>query len=161
YNSNKGVVIDSATTARVTIGPSSIFGNASGWGIDLNDDGPTPNDETAPYDSDTGPNGLQNYPVITSVTQAGGNTTINGYIKSNPPFNLNYLSLALYSNSVFSTNVEGENYIGTIPPASMTDQGGGYVTFSHTVTGLYNNISAHTISIDTCGDGCTQGSSEF
>src|SRR5262249_2705557 len=58
---------------------NSIFSNG-GLGIDLigNDTGPcgeTPNDHC---DVDTGPNNLQNYPVITAATISGGNVTLSG-----------------------------------------------------------------------------------
>jgi parallel beta-helix repeat protein len=162
YNSNKGVVIDSGTSQRVVIGLNSIFGNASGWGVDLNDDGPTPNDEaSAPYDSDSGPNGLQNYPVITSVVPSGSDTVISGYLKSNPAPSPSYITIALYSNSVFSSNIEGETPLGLVSASSMTDMGSGYVTFAHTLTGqLVNNVSAMTVSVNTCSD-CPGASSEF
>lgn len=49
--------------------------------IDLNGDGPTPNDFT---DTDEGPNFLQNFPVITSVTRSPGSTTVTGGLNSVP-----------------------------------------------------------------------------
>jgi hypothetical protein len=51
---------------------NSIFSNG-GLGIDLSLDGVTLND---PGDPDTGPNNLQNYPVINGVTISGGSATI-------------------------------------------------------------------------------------
>src|SRR5207237_4673802 len=63
---------------------NSIFSNA-GLGIDLEFDGDPnciePNDNC---DIDTGPNNLQNYPVITSVISGGGNTNIQGSLNSAP-----------------------------------------------------------------------------
>ncbi|PYK26753.1 MAG: hypothetical protein DME59_06690 [Verrucomicrobia bacterium] len=61
---------------------NSIFSNA-GLGIDLEFDGDPnciePNDNC---DVDTGPNNLQNYPVITSVISGGGSTNIQGSLNS-------------------------------------------------------------------------------
>ena len=63
---------------------NSIFSNA-GLGIDLEFDGDPnciePNDNC---DVDTGPNNLQNYPVVTSVISGGGNTNIQGSLNSAP-----------------------------------------------------------------------------
>ena len=57
-----------------------IFANG-GLGIDLNNDGVTPNDLGDP---DTGPNTLQNFPVLTSAVVSGVDTTINGTFNSTP-----------------------------------------------------------------------------
>lgn len=60
-NFNKGVVILGESV--VPLSKNRIYGNRE-MGIDLDDDGITLNDN---LDSDTGPNGLQNYPVISNV----------------------------------------------------------------------------------------------
>ena len=59
---------------------NSIFDN-TGLGIDILGNRVTPND---PGDADSGPNNVQNYPVITSATISGGNTTIVGTLNSTP-----------------------------------------------------------------------------
>jgi hypothetical protein len=161
YNGAQGVIVDSGTSRALTVG-NSIFGNG-GIGIDLNNDGPTPNDETPPYDSDSGPNGLQNYPVVTSVVQSGGSTIIGGYIKttdvSSTYGGLGNIHIELFSNPVMISNTEGQTFLGAVPTGALTDKGGGFVTFSMTHPGLVNNISA-TALVDTCGDGCV-ASSEY
>ena len=87
---------------------NSIFANIDlfpdGLGIDLGDDGPTPND---PDDTDTGPNNLQNKPNLTSAVTAGGSTTIEGSFNSRPnkTFKVQY-----FSNPPGSS--EGKRYIG-------------------------------------------------
>ncbi|NIV29342.1 MAG: hypothetical protein GWN58_07485, partial [Anaerolineae bacterium] len=60
------------------ISRNSISSN-SGLGINLGSDGVTPND---PGDGDSGANNLQNFPLLTSVTAAGGTTTIQGTLNS-------------------------------------------------------------------------------
>jgi len=60
-NFNKGIVI--LSNSVVPISKNKIYGNRE-MGIDLEDDGVTANDS---LDSDTGPNGLQNFPVISNV----------------------------------------------------------------------------------------------
>src|SRR5262249_3574065 len=67
-------------SVRNSILGNSIFANR-GLGIDLGDDGVTPND---PVDADTGPNGLQNYPVLNSPLSNAKRTTVNGTLNSAP-----------------------------------------------------------------------------
>ena len=75
-NGGDGVEVLGATSSGNLIRGNSIEANG-GIGIDLDPtDGVTPND---PLDSDTGPNGLQNYPVITAAWAA---TTIRGELES-------------------------------------------------------------------------------
>jgi len=63
YNAGDGVAVVGESAVGNTISGNSIFLN-SGLGIDLGGDGVTPNDEG---DLDTGPNHLQNYPVLWAV----------------------------------------------------------------------------------------------
>ena len=73
-----GVVISSGTGNRIL--SNSIFSNGD-LGIDLGNNGVTAND---PKDPDTGPNRLQNHPVITSAQTFGSFTSINGTLNSTP-----------------------------------------------------------------------------
>lgn len=64
-NFTKGIVISNRDiSSNVAILNNSIYGNHL-LGIDLNNDGVTTNDP--PPDADLGPNGLQNFPVISNV----------------------------------------------------------------------------------------------
>jgi len=76
-NLGAGVVVEGTGTGN-KISQNSITGNA-GLGIDLNGDGVTANDDC---DADSGPNNLQNFPVLTSATSVGGSTTIRGTLNS-------------------------------------------------------------------------------
>src|SRR5579859_2741316 len=81
FNAKGVVVTDSSTTAAIE--SNSIFSNL-GLGIDLNDDGVTPNTPGGPH---SGPNNLQNYPVLTSAVSTGGPnsiTTVAGTLNSRP-----------------------------------------------------------------------------
>lgn len=87
-NLGEGVNIRSANNPpkSVKITNNSIFNNTRGFafdnlGIDLGDDGVTPNDAG---DADTGANNLQNTPVLTSASTTLTNTTIQGAISSAP-----------------------------------------------------------------------------
>ena len=66
YSDAVGVAVYSGTGR--TIRGNSIFGNG-GLGIDLLNDGVTPNDLGDP---DIGPNNLQNFPLVTTITQLVG-----------------------------------------------------------------------------------------
>ena len=66
FNGGAGVVVDGALADGNTIVRNSTFGNA-GLGIDLDDNGLTPNDAG---DVDTGGNGLVNFAEVTSAASA-------------------------------------------------------------------------------------------
>ncbi len=109
---------------------NAIFGNG-GLGINLAEnltDGPTPND---PGDADDGPNRLQNFPVITSVTSSGGSTTIAGTLNSTPgeSFLIQFFSNDAPNSSSFG---EGQMYIGSIQ-TDPTDADTGDVSFTATL----------------------------
>lgn len=115
YGFNKGVVVTADATAgwRDTIRFNLIYGNAS-LGIDLGDDSLTSNDT---LDSDTGPNNLQNYPVITSsMTKCDGSTdTLNVPMFSSTPnttFTIDY-----YANPSWDQNGtaprQGEQWVSS------------------------------------------------
>jgi titin len=82
-NTHQGVIVgfdtagDATTVGNAVLG-NSIFGNSQ-LGIDLTDDGVTAND---PGDSDTGPNDLQNCPVLNLARLAGGDVVVGGTINS-------------------------------------------------------------------------------
>src|SRR5262249_30864770 len=74
HNAGAGVVVLGSASTGNQIRANSIYAN-SALGIDLGGDGVTPND---PGDTDTGPNNLQNYPVI-DVARHGSNTRVLGH----------------------------------------------------------------------------------
>ncbi|MGI8956556.1 MAG: beta strand repeat-containing protein, partial [Chthoniobacterales bacterium] len=81
FGAAKGGVIvgdDFSMSLGTSISGNVIFAN-NGLGIDLGGNGPTPND---PGDGDTGPNNLQNFPVLTSASIAGGTASIAGTLES-------------------------------------------------------------------------------
>ena len=87
FNGGDGVASNRVTISGNAVLSNSIHSNgttAQHLGIDLGADGVTANDAGDP---DTGANNLQNFPVLTSVTSAGGNTTITGTFNSTPSTN--------------------------------------------------------------------------
>jgi CSLREA domain-containing protein len=81
FGSNDGVAVsDDASNVGNRILGNSIFANIN-LGIDLGLGGVTPND---PKDPDSGPNALQNFPVIASAKTSPGGTTIKGLLNSTP-----------------------------------------------------------------------------
>ena len=92
---------------------NSIFSN-TGLGIDL--EGPfegisvvTPNDGGTADDADTGPNGLQNKPTLTSATTTGTTITIKGSLDTKPSTD--------YKVEFFSqpSGNEGKHFVGRKP----------------------------------------------
>ena len=81
YNKLAGVAVVDAfngPTTGVAILSNSIYAN-QGLGIDLGDDGVTPNHPGGPI---PGPNNYQNFPVLTSAVSTGGKVVIAGTLNS-------------------------------------------------------------------------------
>ncbi|HVE66463.1 MAG TPA: right-handed parallel beta-helix repeat-containing protein [Thermoanaerobaculia bacterium] len=107
--------------------------NPPSLGIDLEADGVTPNDAG---DADTGSNDLQNFPVLTTASFAGGNTTISGTLSSTPntSFTLEFFVNSACDASGFG---EGQRPIGTAP---VTTDGSGNVSFGPLVFATANSL---------------------
>jgi hypothetical protein len=114
------VVVQGAASVGNAIRGNSIHSNG-GLGIDLGGDGVTPND---PGDADTGPNQLQNFPVL-SVALAGGSTWVTGTLNglANTTFTLDFYASAAADPSGFG---EGARYLGS---AVVTTDGSGNAHF--------------------------------
>jgi len=101
----RGVVVDSGTGNAILA--NSIFSNV-GVGIDLTPvAGVTANDNC---DTDTGPNNLQNFPVLTSAMAGAVNTTIQGTLNSTPSttFRIEFFANASCDNC---GNGEGQTFL--------------------------------------------------
>jgi len=79
YNDNDGVRIGSTSGTRNRIENNSFTDNGD-QGIDINDDGATANDVG---DMDSGPNNVQNTPVITALMGGSGQLTVTYRIDTN------------------------------------------------------------------------------
>jgi uncharacterized protein (TIGR03437 family) len=144
----RGVVITDGGSN--TVSSNSVFSN-SGLGVDLGDDGVTANDSG---DTDAGPNGLQNFPVVSSVSSAGGGTIIQGTLNSRPNASFR---LEFFSNMACdaSGSGEGETLIGA---TNVTTDGAGSVNFSFTapvaaaqrVTATATDSNGNTSEFSSC-----------
>lgn len=109
---NAGVWVHNSGAINNAILGNSIFSNA-GLGIDLEFDGDPnciePNDNC---DGDTGPNNLQNYPVLTSAHSGGGSTNIQGSLNSAPSTNFRVEFFENLQCDPFG-NGEGQTFIGS------------------------------------------------
>ena len=130
FNGTEGIFVEHGV--RNAILGNRIFTNGS-LGVDLmwdywdsGPDGPTPNDLG---DGDWGANDLQNYPIITSVTEVGGSTTIEGSLNSTP---LTTYRIEFYFNSAADASDygEGETMAGF---ANVTTDNSGDISFSVTL----------------------------
>ncbi len=82
YNSMNGVTVEIGTGSGNAILSNAIFGNHL-LGIDLGNDGVTLNTAaTAPH---VGPNMLQSFPVLSSVSSSGQDLLISGTLDGIPP----------------------------------------------------------------------------
>jgi uncharacterized repeat protein (TIGR01451 family) len=106
---------------------SNSIDNNFGLGIALGTSlSPTPNDVG---DGDTGPNQLQNYPVLERVVTAAGRTLIQGTLSSTPntAFTIQFFSSPTGDPSGHG---EGRVFLGSIVP-SLTTDGSGNASFSY------------------------------
>lgn len=123
FNGGTGITVFAGTGNSFR--GNSIFSNG-GLGIDLSIPGVTANDSG---DSDVGANNLQNFPVLTSVTSTGNNTTIQGSLNSTPN---KTFQIDFYSNAAVdpSGNGEGALFFATTP---VTTDANGEATINITL----------------------------
>ena len=105
---------------------NSIYSSV-GLGIDLKEDGVTLNDH---LDPDTGPNNLQNYPVLKTAVAGPASTTIAGTLDSTPnsTFTIQFFASNVVNPSGFG---EGQFYLGQ--SQTITTDANGSATFVSTV----------------------------
>ncbi len=119
FNAKGVVVVNNGATGN-TIEGNSIFSNTV-LGIDLNDDGVTLNTAGGPH---TGPNDLQNYPVLTTAAFNGDFLNANGTLNSiaNTTFRLEFFSNPACDASGHG---QGKTFLGT---QNVTTDGSGNST---------------------------------
>ncbi len=151
YNAAAGVLVAAST---VTIERNSIFkngsdtpGDQSGLGIDLTPGGPqvTLND---PDDADTGPNGYQNFPVLSKVTLAEGKAEILGSLDSHASTTYR---LEFFGNEALdpSNYGEGKTFLGA---TSVTTDASGHAAFDVTFPALEGALRVTSTATDPSGN---------
>jgi hypothetical protein len=151
-NCTTGVQASGGTTfpMGITIRGNSISGNSQ-LGIDLGG-GVTPNDAD---DTDEGPNGLQNFPMLTAASAAATDITIDGTLTSTP--NATY-TVDFYASVVAdpSGHGEGATYLGS---ATVPIGGTGTAIFGDTLPAVVT-VGAVITATATDADGNTSEFSE-
>lgn len=129
HNGGNGITIDGPST-RVSVVGNSIHSNGR-MGIDLNNDGVTPND---PGDLDSGPNDLQNYGHDLDLRRLpGGQVRFRGHLDSLPSTSF-YIDFYLSPTRDPSGFGEGQTFIGT---EIVTTNSSGTATWNFNSTGSY------------------------
>jgi ELWxxDGT repeat protein len=173
FNTSFGITLSQAlsTTLGTKIQGNSIFSNTN-LGIDIGGDGVTANDSG---DLDSGPNNLQNFPVLTNVTV--GNPVISGTLNSRPntTYTLEFFSNAAVDLSGFG---EGQTFLGRsavttdnigngsftvilstpvtagqVVTATATDPNGNTSEFSAGLTVLNGALAQYALTVKTNGTG--------
>jgi len=163
-NGGAGVAIDLGTFTschRKSILGNSIYGNGK-LGIDLKGGtedkyGVTANQPVSNQgDGTSGPNALQNYPILSSAAIAGGNVTIAGTLVSAPSatFRIEFFSNAVADASRHgqgqtfigfqnvTTDASGNAAISTTLPFSGTN-----LVFAATATDAVGNTSEFSVAV--------------
>ncbi len=147
--SGPGIEIASDSSGN-SIMRNSIYGNSQ-LGIDLSANGVSANDAG---DADTGANGLQNFPVLSSALTTGTNYDIAGSLNStaSTTFRIEFFSSATGDGTGYG---EGQTYLGYV---NVSTDAGGNAAFSASFTGSL--AVGHVVSA-TATNLTTNNTSEF
>ena len=150
FNGDDGIAVTGATSVSNRFVSNSIHSNGDN-GLDLDNDGVTPND---PDDVDGSPNRLQNFPVIDAAMSSPSGTTIEGMLDSTPNHTFR---VEFFGNQVCdgSGHGEGETVLGSTQV--VTDPNGDGA-FSVTVPGV---VPVDQFVTATATDEITNDTSEF
>lgn len=144
-NEKDGIAIVRDDSQANNITQNSIYDNGE-LGIDLGDDGVTSNDVEA-KDADTGPNDLQNYPILTRVA----NNYARGYLYSRPETGFR---IECFGNETLDPTGygEGRTYLGET-----------YVTTDEQGEAFFdvNLTEGNGVSVACTAYGAPGGTSEF
>ncbi len=131
YQRGSGVQITGASRGNRVLG--NVIRNNGELGIDLRGDGPTPND---PGDADTGPNDLQNFPVIATAVQRPGRLVLMGTLDTGA----GDIRVEFFANTACHASGFGE---GEIPIGAITVR----------ATGDARNPAAFTVELPVTARG--------
>ncbi len=149
HNTRNGVLIEAADATGNAVRGNSIYNNGA-LGIDLDPtssdgDGVTPNDEG---DADSGPNNLQNFPVLASAVTDAGSTLVTGTINSTANTEL---TIEFFANPACDSSDHGEGQVlaGT---AVVTTDGAGNASISETISGVAAGAVITATATDSSGN---------
>ncbi|MCJ7467836.1 MAG: right-handed parallel beta-helix repeat-containing protein, partial [Maribacter sp.] len=153
-NGGAGLVLAGGNTSGNLISRNSFYGNGTAGtslGIDLDDsnkigDGVTLNDNG---DGDTGPNGLLNFPIISSALVGGANFTLEGWARPGATIEVFLTDISE------GTAIAGDNQLGL-----STDYGEGQVYLTTVVEGSGSDLAPGS-STYTDMDGNTDNTNKF
>ncbi len=126
YNGGAGVTVLDPNNTGLNVGnailSNQIFGNAA-LGIDLGGDGVTPNH---PGGLIPGPNGFQNYPVLSSAVSSSHKTTVTGTLNgdASTTYTVQFFANATADPSGYG---QGQTYLGKI---TVTTDASGNASFT-------------------------------
>jgi parallel beta-helix repeat protein len=125
FNSGRGIFVQTGAGLANELSQNAIFSNG-GLGIDLGAVGVTPNDN---LDLDSGPNGLQNFPVLTKVDRNPntGQTSIDVLLNSTP---LTGFLFEFFANDTADSSGHGEGK-RFLSNAQRSTDASGNVSFQH------------------------------
>jgi hypothetical protein len=143
----KGVVVGSKLTdssAQNAIRGNSIFGD-TGLGIDLGNNGVTPNDQKDP---DVGPNLLQNFPELAAAQLASRGVKVTGTLNSipNQTYRVEFFASANGNSSGYG---EGQTFLGF---QDVTTDADGNATIDVTLSGASAGQVITATATDTNGN---------
>ncbi len=153
-NGGAGIVLGGGTTSGNLISQNSIYangtdGDALGIDLDLADtmgDDVTLNDSG---DGDTGPNGLQNFPIISAAFLSGPDLVVKGWARPGATI------------EVFLTDInEGTSTVGDNQLGMSTDYGEGQTYIGTAVEGSVGDLNTGSSSY-TDADGNTDNTNLF
>lgn len=148
-NGGSGISIIGGTANRIS--QNSIYANGTdgdALGIDLNDDGVTLNDTA---DGDSGPNGLENFPVIGGAYIVGNTMVVTGWAAPGTTVEV------FFTDINEGTAVSGDNQLGL-----TQDYGEGQVFIGTAVEGSSNDQDGTTSSyLDDDGNTDTTNKYKF
>ena len=148
FNTGNGVAVGIRSLQRDRPDRNAILGNSifrnGGLGIDLGSDGVTPN---APG-LRNGPNGLQNYPVLTAATVSGGSIVIDGTLNSLPNTSFR---VELFGNPAAdpSSFGEGKTFLGSVDVTTDSDGNAVFHPLFPVVTPFGLQVSATATNLET------------
>jgi CSLREA domain-containing protein/uncharacterized repeat protein (TIGR01451 family) len=144
FNAGAGVKVEVAGSTSSVLG-NSIFANG-GLGIDLDNNGITPND---PGDEDSGPNQLQNFPVILT-TSFPGELKITGSLDAEQSSLYRIEFFASYAADPSGAG-EGQRLLGV---RGVTTDASGHAAFIHELPPVADGqwITATATRLDSDGE---------